>query len=88
MRWKPDIVLFPGDIVDDDIVPYKDKGIGAILAEIEAPLGVYASLGNHDRFKGGTEEIISLLEESGIQVLYDEAIEGGRLADADRAEGL
>lgn len=69
---KPDIVLLPGDIVDDDIVPYKNKGIGDILSEIKAPLGVYASLGNHDRFKGETEELIGLLEESGIQVLYDE----------------
>lgn len=74
---EPDIVLFPGDIVDDDIMPYKNKGIGELLSQIKAPLGVYASLGNHDRFKGGTEEIISLLEESGIQVLYDEVIEVG-----------
>lgn len=92
---NPDIVLLPGDIVDDDIVPYKDKGIGGILAEIKAPLGVYASLGNHDRFNGETEELINLLEESGIQVLYDEATEvGGWLtligrkdySDKDRAE--
>lgn len=74
---KPDIVLFPGDIVDDDIVPYKDKGISGILSEIEAPLGVYASLGNHDRFKGETAELIALLEESGMQVLYDEALQVG-----------
>lgn len=74
---KPDIVLFPGDIVDDDIVPYKDKGIGDILSEIKAPLGVYASLGNHDRFKGETEELVSLLEESGMQVLYDETVQVG-----------
>ncbi|WNS45580.1 metallophosphoesterase [Paenibacillus sp. MMS20-IR301] len=74
---KPDIVLLPGDVVDDDIVPYQDKGIGKILAELKAPMGVYASLGNHDRFKGGTEEIITLLEESGIQVLYDEVLEIG-----------
>lgn len=74
---QPDIVLLPGDIVDDDIVPYKDKGIGNILADIKAPLGVYASLGNHDRFKGETEELIGLLEESGIQVLYDESLEVG-----------
>lgn len=72
---KPDIVLLPGDIVDDDIGPYVDKGIGEILSEIQAPLGVYASLGNHDRFKGETEALISLVEESGIQVLYDETIE-------------
>lgn len=73
----PDIVLLPGDIVDDDIVPYKDKGIGDILSEIEAPLGVFASLGNHDRFKGETEELIGLIEESGIQVLYDEMAQVG-----------
>ncbi len=71
----PDIVLLPGDIIDDDIVPYIDKGIGNILSGIEAPLGVFASLGNHDRFKGETEELIGIIEESGIQVLYDETIE-------------
>ncbi|MBY0011218.1 metallophosphoesterase [Paenibacillus typhae] len=74
---KPDIVLLPGDIVDDDIMPYKNKGIGDILSGIEAPLGVYASLGNHDRFEGKTQELISLLEESGMQVLYDETVQIG-----------
>jgi len=71
---KPDIVLFPGDIIDDDIVPYKNKGIGEILAKIEAPYGVYASLGNHDRFKGEMNELIELLEESNMNVLYDETV--------------
>lgn len=74
-RLKPDLVLFPGDIVDDDIVPYRNQGIGEVLARIQAPYGVYASLGNHDRFRGETEELIALLEESGMQVLYDEAVE-------------
>lgn len=92
---KPDIVLLPGDIIDDDIVPYKEKGIGDILAGIEAPYGVYASLGNHDRFNGETEELVELLEESGMQVLYDETVEvGGWLtlvgrkdfSDTERAE--
>ncbi|WP_141502533.1 metallophosphoesterase [Paenibacillus luteus] len=72
---KPDIVLIPGDIVDDDIVPYINKGIGDILSRIQAPLGVFASLGNHDRFDGEMDELIGLLEESGIQVLYDETFE-------------
>lgn len=92
---KPDIVLLPGDIIDDDIVPYKEKGIGDILAGIEAPYGVYASLGNHDRFSGETEELVALLEESGMQVLYDESVDvGGWLtvvgrkdySDTERAE--
>jgi len=71
---KPDIVLFPGDLIDDDIVPYKEKGIGELLARIEAPYGVYASLGNHDKFDGEMEELIALLEESGMTVLYDESV--------------
>lgn len=74
---KPDIVLLPGDIIDDDIVPYKNKGIGSILSQIEAPYGVFASLGNHDRFKGETEELVALLEESHMNVLYDEAVDVG-----------
>jgi len=71
---KPDIVLFPGDIVDDDIVPYTNKGIGDILAQIKAPYGVYASLGNHDKFKGDITELIALLEQSNMKVLYDETV--------------
>jgi len=74
---EPDIVLFPGDIVDDDIVPYKEKGIGDVLAKIKAPYGVYASLGNHDKFGGEMQELIDLLEESGMQVLYDETVKVG-----------
>ncbi|NIK78828.1 hypothetical protein FHS15_003974 [Paenibacillus castaneae] len=71
---KPDIVLLPGDIIDDDIEPYKQKDIGNVLAQIESPYGVYASLGNHDRFSGETTELISLLEESHMHVLYDEIV--------------
>ncbi|MCI3921163.1 metallophosphoesterase [Paenibacillus sp. TRM 82003] len=76
---QPDLVLFPGDLVDDDIRPYVDQGIGGILSGIESTYGVYASLGNHDQFGGTTEELIDVLEESGMDVLYDEAIV---LADA------
>lgn len=71
---EPDIVLFPGDLFDDDIEPYKDQGIDRLLAQIEAPYGVYATLGNHDKYDGTMEELIELLERSGMRVLYDEAV--------------
>jgi predicted MPP superfamily phosphohydrolase len=71
---KPDIVLFPGDIFDDQIDQYINQGIGPILAKIEAPYGVYASLGNHDKYKGTIAELIDVLEQSNIDVLYDESI--------------
>ncbi|MFB9276472.1 metallophosphoesterase [Cohnella cellulosilytica] len=71
---KPDLVLYPGDIIDDDLDAYLDKGIGDILTGVQATYGVYASLGNHDKYKGRMEELIAALEQGGMDVLYDEAV--------------
>ena len=69
---QPDLVLFPGDLVDDDIVQYVKQGIPDILRGIEAP--VYATLGNHDRIEAGDTELIRTLEGSGMTLLYDEVV--------------
>ncbi|MFD0589366.1 metallophosphoesterase [Paenibacillus sp. GCM10027627] len=71
---RPDLVLFPGDIVDDDIRPYLNKGLDHILKGIQSKYGVFASLGNHDKYNGTMEEIIDLLKQSNMNVLYDESI--------------
>ncbi|WEK54102.1 MAG: metallophosphoesterase [Candidatus Cohnella colombiensis] len=70
----PDLVLFPGDLIDDDIRPYLNKGIDEILQGIESTYGVYASLGNHDKDKGTMKELIASLERSNMTLLYDESI--------------
>lgn len=71
---KPDIVLFPGDIIDDDLDAYLHQGIDKILTSIKAPYGVFGSLGNHDRFEGEITELIDVLEASGMTILYDETL--------------
>ncbi|WP_066296157.1 metallophosphoesterase [Bacillus sp. FJAT-29937] len=71
---KPDIILLPGDLIDDDIQPFLDQGIDEILSKLHAPFGVYATLGNHDRHNGTMQELIDTIERSGINVLYDEAV--------------
>jgi hypothetical protein len=46
MNEKPDLILFTGDLVNDraeEIVPYKE-----VFNKLNAPLGVYSVLGNHD----------------------------------------
>lgn len=91
---KPDLVLFPGDIIDDDLDAYLSQGIDQILTGIQARYGVYASLGNHDRFEGEMPDLIEALEHSGMTVLYDEklTVEGLTLVgrrdkqDQERAE--
>lgn len=46
LEQKPDLILFTGDLVNDsadEMDNYKD-----IFSRLEAPLGVYSVLGNHD----------------------------------------
>ncbi|MCC5931583.1 MAG: metallophosphoesterase [Cyclobacteriaceae bacterium] len=46
MNEKPDIVFFTGDIVNERSTEL--RGYTDIFSKIKAPLGVYATLGNHD----------------------------------------
>lgn len=66
---KPDLICFTGDIVDSYAEDLTDSV--AILAELEAPLGKYAILGNHD-YKN-TELLTRLLNESGFRVLRNQS---------------
>ena len=73
---EPEIVLIAGDLVIDNVfggtfVPPEE--IAAELAEIEAPLGVVAVLGNHDRWLSA-ERVTGALTERGITVVENRAV--------------
>ncbi|MFZ4521516.1 MAG: metallophosphoesterase [Bacteroidales bacterium] len=69
----PDIVLFAGDVVDEDLAPVIKNNLGANLVQIKAKLGVYAITGNHE-YIGGAEPAVKYLREHGVNVLRDTAI--------------
>ncbi|WP_318502741.1 metallophosphoesterase [Bacillus sp. T3] len=71
---KPDIVLLPGDIINDNIQPYLEKNMGETLGKIDAPLGVYAVLGNHDYYGNDKDAILAEMDNLGIRVLMDEYV--------------
>lgn len=71
---KPDIVLLPGDIINDNIEPYLKENMGEVLGKLEAPLGVHAVLGNHDYYGDDKDEIMAEMDKLGIGVLMDEYI--------------
>jgi hypothetical protein len=68
-----DLVLFPGDIVDEDLAPVIKQNLGETLRTIKAKYGVFAVTGNHE-YIGGVEEAYKYLMEHGIRVLRDEVV--------------
>lgn len=84
---KADIILLPGDIMDDDTAAYEAEHMQPHLSKLRAPLGVYATLGNHDLF-GAQRQITRAIEAAGITVLNDGIIETGGLTVIGRPDDL
>ncbi|MBC8079493.1 MAG: metallophosphoesterase [Gorillibacterium sp.] len=71
---QPDLILLPGDIIDDDIEPFLRNGMSTVMKELKAKYGVFAALGNHEYYGGHLEAYIREMESIGIKVLLDESI--------------
>jgi predicted MPP superfamily phosphohydrolase len=71
----PDLVALLGDYVDPDVAfgdPVEPEAVAARLGELEAPLGSFAVLGNHDWSNDG-DRIRRALREQLIDVLENDA---------------
>ena len=68
-----DIVLLPGDIVDEDVAPVIRNDIGSILIRIKSKYGTYAVTGNHE-YIGGVEPAVNYLSEHNINILRDSVL--------------
>lgn len=68
---QPDLIVLTGDF----ITSRADKLLSAAnaLASLEAPLGIFACLGNHDVWHG-SRRIASDLQQLGIRTLINESI--------------
>lgn len=69
----PDLVLLPGDIVDESVPVEEEEKMTATLASLRAPLGVYAVSGNHEYF-GNIDRALGYLRRGGVRVIEDEAL--------------
>lgn len=70
---NPDIVLFAGDVVDENIAPIVKFNIGESLLRIKSKYGVYAITGNHE-YIGGVDAAVKYLQEHGVKMLRDTAL--------------
>ncbi|MCR8658660.1 metallophosphoesterase [Paenibacillus endoradicis] len=71
-RLKPDLICFTGDLLDHS-ASYISEAV-SLFSQLEAPLGQYAVIGNHDAF-GNRKAVTKGLAKAGFQLLHNEHIE-------------
>ena len=73
IRHQADILLMPGDIMDDNTQAFTDCNMAENLAKLvtSLPYGIYATLGNHDLY-GHEQPISEALQNAGVQLLNDD----------------
>ena len=70
---NPDIVLFAGDLVDEDIEPVIRENLGETLRQIKSKYGIFAMTGNHE-YIGGVEAACKYLTDHGVVMLRDSVV--------------
>ncbi len=74
-RARPDMVALLGDYIDPDVAlgePVAPEAVARQLGELEAPLGSFAVLGNHDWANDG-DRVRHALREQLIDVMENDA---------------
>jgi uncharacterized protein len=82
LACEPDVVALTGDFVHKGYDHVED--VARILGRLQAPMGVFAVLGNHDfavrnalglrRYRGLHRAVVGALEVNGIRVLRNESV--------------
>ena len=70
---SPDVVVIAGDVMNDSTAAYNNTNMHEHLSKLRAPLGVYATLGNHD-YSGNQVAIAKAVERAGIQVIDNKSV--------------
>ncbi len=73
-KAEPDVILLPGDTIDDQIKyiqPHLDE-----LKNLKAPLGIYATAGNHEIMKNYDESKVAF-ESLGVTYLFNDGVKLG-----------
>lgn len=71
---KPDIILLPGDIIDDHPEYFIKKNMGQVMKQMHAPLGIYGVLGNHEYYGGAIPEFLQEMNKIDVNILLDEVV--------------
>ncbi len=67
---NPDIILIAGDLIDNSTHSLKAEHLEEEINQLQAPLGIYMCLGNHERISG-TDNSLDFLRKTKIHLLID-----------------
>jgi hypothetical protein len=73
LATQPDLVLVVGDLLHHDYEPFLEQNMAEEWARLQAPLGVYVVLGNHDAYSGKSSQMLDQLSTVGITVAQDKS---------------
>ena len=74
---QPAAALIAGDFVysrSPDVAAQVDTAVALLRPLLEADIPTFAVLGNHDHAAGAVDELVSALQELGVQVLRNDAV--------------
>ncbi|MEE1071175.1 MAG: metallophosphoesterase [Cellulosilyticum sp.] len=69
---QPDVIIFAGDLVEDNKTFLEEEGATALLGELKAKYGKYAVYGNHDHGGNGTRRYARMMKNAGFTLVKDE----------------
>ncbi|MDR0412774.1 MAG: metallophosphoesterase [Dysgonamonadaceae bacterium] len=69
-RQHPDLILIAGDLIDNNVLPLRKEEMQEEINRLEAPLGVYFCLGNHE-YLSGIEAGMEFLRKTDMTLLID-----------------
>lgn len=91
---RPDLLVFTGDIFDEYTAPEEFAAFCGLFGELEAPLGKYYVLGNHDLFHHWREPsfdraaLETALAKARVRLLEDTAVLAGGVRIVGRKDYL
>jgi predicted MPP superfamily phosphohydrolase len=70
---KPDLILIAGDLIDNSIIPVRERRMEQTLSKLEARWGVYMAPGNHE-YISGIAECEQFLRSTPVRLLRDSIV--------------
>jgi predicted MPP superfamily phosphohydrolase len=70
---QPDVIFIAGDLVDNNVLPLNIEHMEEEINQLQAPLGVYFCLGNHE-YMSGIDDCKAFLAKTNMTMLIDSAV--------------